>query len=101
MDGVLTKSAGQEDKTMAGQNGNHQNVSGFTFTREENEQLTRVGPGTLMGDLFRQYWMAVIPSSFLPESGVKPLRVRLLCEDLVLFRTGKGKIGLVGAYCQG
>ena len=85
---------------MAAPVGNYQGVSGFTFSKEENEQLTRVGPGTLMGDLFRQYWLAVIPSSFLPQTGVKPLRIRLLCEDLVLFRAGNGKIGLVGAYCQ-
>ncbi|MBM2806498.1 MAG: Rieske 2Fe-2S protein [Deltaproteobacteria bacterium] len=85
---------------MTAPTGNYQGVSGFTFTQEENEQLTRVGPGTLMGNLFRQYWIAVIPSSFLSESGVKPLRIRLLCEDLVLFRAGNGKIGLVGAYCQ-
>jgi len=80
--------------------GNYQGVSGFTFTKEENDQLTRVGPDTLMGDLFRQYWNAVIPASFLPETTNKPLRVRLLGEDLVLFRTLKGKIGLVGAFCQ-
>jgi phenylpropionate dioxygenase-like ring-hydroxylating dioxygenase large terminal subunit len=85
---------------MTAPSGNYQNVSGFTFSPEENEQLTRVGPGTLMGDLFRQYWLAVIPSSFLPDSAVKPLRVRLLGEDLVLFRTAKGKIALVGAFCQ-
>ena len=81
-------------------NGNYQQMSGFTFTKEENEQLTRVGPGTLMGDLFRQYWIAVIPVPFLKEPGGRPLRVRLLCEDLVLFRTRQGKLGLVGAYCQ-
>jgi phenylpropionate dioxygenase-like ring-hydroxylating dioxygenase large terminal subunit len=85
---------------MAAPSGNYQGVGGFTFSREENEQLTRVGPGTLMGDLLRQYWIAVIPSSFLPESTVKPLRVRLLGEDLVLFRTLKGEIGLIGAFCQ-
>jgi phthalate 4,5-dioxygenase oxygenase subunit len=85
---------------MTAPNGNDQGLSGFKLTTEENEQLTRVGAGTLMGDLFRRYWIAVIPSSFLPESAVKPLRIRLLGEDLVLFRTLKGKVGLVGAYCQ-
>ena len=75
-------------------------IEWMAFTREENEWLTRVGPGTLMGDLFRQYWLAVLPSSFLPKTGAKPLRIRLLCEDLVLFRTLQGKVGLVGAYCQ-
>jgi phthalate 4,5-dioxygenase oxygenase subunit len=76
------------------------NLEGLAFTKEENEWLTRVGPGTLMGDLFRQYWIPVLPVSFLKDPGGKPLRIRLLCEDLVLFRTGEGKIGLVGAYCQ-
>ena len=75
------------------------NLEGLAFTREENEWLTRVGPGTLMGNLFRQYWIPVLPVSFVKEPGGKPLRIRLLCEDLVLFRTGQGKIGLVGAYC--
>ena len=42
------------------------NLEGMAFTKEESEWLTRVGPGTLMGDLFRQYWLAVLPSSFLP-----------------------------------
>ena len=36
----------------------------MAFTREENELLTRVGSGTLMGDLFRQYWIPVLPDCF-------------------------------------
>jgi phthalate 4,5-dioxygenase len=76
------------------------NLEGLAFTNEENDWLTRVGPGTLMGDLFRQYWIPVLPTSFVEEPGGKPLRIRLLCEDLVLFRTGEGKVGLVGAFCQ-
>jgi phthalate 4,5-dioxygenase oxygenase subunit len=75
-------------------------LEALAFTAEENEWLTRVGPGTLMGELFRQYWMPVLPASFLTEPGGKPLRIRLLCEDLILFRTVAGKVGLVGAYCQ-
>ena len=35
------------------------------FTREENETLTRVGPTTAMGNLFRQYWLPVVPTSHL------------------------------------
>jgi phenylpropionate dioxygenase-like ring-hydroxylating dioxygenase large terminal subunit len=71
----------------------------MAFSEEENEGLTRVGAGTLMGDLFRQYWIAVLPLSFLAEAGGVPRRVRLLGEDLVLFRTRRGQVGLVGAYC--
>jgi phenylpropionate dioxygenase-like ring-hydroxylating dioxygenase large terminal subunit len=69
------------------------------FTREENDQLTRVGPGSVMGNLFRQYWIPVVPITDLQEAAGRPLRVKLLGEDLVLFRTGSGKAGLIGAYC--
>jgi len=69
------------------------------FTREENDQLTRVGPGSIMGNLFRQYWIPVVPVTDLQEPGGRPLRVKLLGEDLVLFRTRGEKVGLIGAYC--
>lgn len=69
------------------------------FSKEENDLLTRVGPGTPMGELFRQYWIPVLPISHLEEPGGKPRRIRLLGEDLVAFRTLKGTVGLVGAFC--
>lgn len=69
------------------------------FTREENEWLTRVGPGTPMGSLFRQYWIPVVPAAHLEEPGGRQIRVRLLGEDLVLFRSRDRKVGLIGAYC--
>ena len=71
-----------------------------TLTDEENYLLTRVGPGTLMGDLFRQYWIPVIPTLFLKDPGGIPKRVSLLGEDLLAFRTRGGEVGLVGAYCS-
>jgi phenylpropionate dioxygenase-like ring-hydroxylating dioxygenase large terminal subunit len=73
--------------------------SAGNFTREENDGLTRVGPGTLMGNLFRQYWLPVTPAPDLAERGGRPLRVKLLGEDLVLFRALNGGIGMVGAFC--
>src|SRR5262245_11044053 len=72
----------------------------MAFSKEESESLARVGPGTLMADLFRQYWIPIVPVSFLKEPGGVPRRVRLLGEDLVLFRTRRGEVGLVGAYCS-
>jgi phthalate 4,5-dioxygenase len=68
-------------------------------TKEENELLTKVGPGTAMGELFRQYQIPVLLSAEL-ESGGPPKRVRLLGEDLVAFRTTRGQIGLVGESCS-
>ena len=67
------------------------------LTREQNERLTRVGPGTPMGALMRRYWQPVAPSGQLRERQVLP--VRLYGEDLVLFRDARGRIGLVGERC--
>src|SRR5436309_1373885 len=69
------------------------------LSREDNELLTRIGPGTPMGNLMRQYWQPVLLGSELPEPDGPPLRVRLLGEDLVAFRDSRGRVGLLGANC--
>ncbi len=68
------------------------------ITPEENELLTRVGPETPGGELFRRYWH---PVAMLPEiSQETPTKfVRLLGEDLVLFRDMSGRVGLIGDHC--
>ncbi|HZJ71166.1 MAG TPA: Rieske 2Fe-2S domain-containing protein, partial [Planctomycetota bacterium] len=68
-------------------------------SREDNEGLTRVGPGTLMGALLRQYWIPTLLSEELPAGGAAPLRVRLLGEDLVAFRDAGGRVGLLAEAC--
>lgn len=67
--------------------------------KEDNERLTRVGPGTPGGDLMRRYWQPVLLASELPETDGAPVRVRLLGEDLIAFRDSTGAIGMVDAYC--
>ena len=69
------------------------------LTREENELITRVGPGTLMGDLMRQYWMPAMMSSELPAPDCSPVRLRLLCENLIAFRTTSGDVGVIADAC--
>jgi phthalate 4,5-dioxygenase len=69
------------------------------ITKELNERLTRVGPGTAMGEAFRRYWIPACLSAELAEPDSPPVRVRLLGEDLVAFRDTAGDIGLVDAYC--
>ena len=66
---------------------------------EDNEKLTRVGPGTPGGELFRRYWQPALLSSELPEKDGAPVRVRLLGEDLLAFRDTNGEVGLVDAHC--
>ena len=69
------------------------------FSERDNEDLTRVGPGTLMGDLMRRYWIPFLLPEELPDPDCPPVRVRLLCEDLVAFRDTNGRLGLLDRYC--
>jgi phthalate 4,5-dioxygenase oxygenase subunit len=66
---------------------------------EDNELLTHVGPGTVMGDLLRQYWVPALLSEELPEPDCAPVRVRLLGENLIAFRVSSGKVGLIQNEC--
>ena len=50
--------------------------------QEINELLTRTGPGTAMGELFRQYWIPALLAEELPEPGSPPVRVKLLSEQV-------------------
>ena len=66
--------------------------------QEENERLTRVGPGTPMGNLFRRYWHPVAASVELDEEPTKA--VRILGENLVLYKDRGGRLGLLGQQCS-
>jgi 5,5'-dehydrodivanillate O-demethylase len=66
-------------------------------TKAENELLTRVGPGTPMGETLRRYWWPVGISADLQA---KPTFIRVLGEDLVLFRDGQGRPGVLAALCS-
>jgi 5,5'-dehydrodivanillate O-demethylase oxygenase subunit len=67
------------------------------LTAEQNETLTRIGPGTPMGKLLRRYWQPFAAASAL--DGKWTQRVRLLGEDLVLFRDRQGRRGLIAEQC--
>src|SRR5580700_7456125 len=64
----------------------------------ESEQLTRVSPGTMMGDLMRQYWLPAAKSSELVAGG-DPLRLMLLGEKLIAFRDHAGRVGVMDHRC--
>jgi 5,5'-dehydrodivanillate O-demethylase len=67
------------------------------MTPAQNETLTRVGKGTPMGELLRRYWHPVALSSEFKKESVK--EVRLLGEDLVLYRDKSGSLGLIDRRC--
>ena len=69
------------------------------LSREDNELLTRVGPGTPMGTTMRRYWIPALLARELPEPDGPPVRVRLLGEDLVAFRDTRGRVGLLDELC--
>jgi phthalate 4,5-dioxygenase oxygenase subunit len=69
------------------------------LSKEDNEFLSRIGPGTAMGDLMRQYWQPAIRSDELPSPDCPPLRVKLLGEELIGFRTTSGSVGLIQNSC--
>ncbi len=67
------------------------------LTEEQNRTLARVGPGTLVGELLRRYWMPIAAETELDDSPTKA--VRLLGEDLTLYRDRGGTYGLVERHC--
>lgn len=69
------------------------------LTKEENDLLTQTDPGTPCGDLMRRYWQPTALCAELPPGG-PPRPVRLLGEDLVLYRDDQGRPGLLGLHCS-
>jgi phthalate 4,5-dioxygenase len=67
-------------------------------TAIEGSDLTQTGPGTVMGELMRQYWIPAALSSELATDGA-PLRLMLLGERLIAFRDSMGKIGVMDHRC--
>ncbi len=76
----------------------YSNYAGRQHARdlEEDDELTHVGPGTPCGEYLRRFWQPVELASELHDL---PLAVRMLGEDLVLFRTKSNEIGLLGRHC--
>ena len=67
------------------------------MTSDQNKLLTQVGPGTPMGEVLRRYWWPVGISDHLKD---KPTFIRVLGEDLVLFRDRSGRSGVLEAHCS-
>ena len=63
---------------------------------EADEELTHVGPGTPCGEYLRRFWHPVVRSDELKDL---PVRIRILGEDLVVFRDQSGRVGLLELHC--
>ena len=71
----------------------------MALSREDNDLLTRVGPGTPMGDLMRRFWIPILLADELPAPDAPPIRVKCLGEYFVAFRDTGGRLGLLDARC--
>jgi phthalate 4,5-dioxygenase len=69
------------------------------LSHEDNELMTRVGPGTPMGNYLRRFWLPFGLASEVPTPDSPPVRMRLLSENLVCFRDSSGKLGLAAENC--
>jgi 5,5'-dehydrodivanillate O-demethylase len=68
------------------------------LSKEDNELLSRLGPGTPAGELLRRYWYPITIASDLTDE--RPTKfIRLLGENLVLFKDKSGNVGLIQDHC--
>ena len=69
------------------------------ITEQANQLLTQTNRGTPAGDLLRRYWQPVVLAEELPPGGA-PLPVKIMGEELALFRDDQQRIGLLGIHCS-
>ena len=69
------------------------------LSKEDNDLLTRTGPGTPMGELFRRFWLPALLPSELPTPDSDPIRFRILSEDLIAWRDSNGTPAFIANNC--
>jgi len=68
------------------------------LSKAQNDLLTQTGPDTPGGRFLRSYWQPVATAEEMPIGGA-PMPIRIMGEDLVLFRDDKNRLGLIGQFC--
>ena len=71
-------------------------MAATTTAMSPDTELTHVGPGTPCGEYLRRYWQ---PICFSDDLGDLPQRIRILGEELVVFRDRSGSVGLLELHC--
>src|SRR5215475_654367 len=69
----------------------------MVMLKEENELLTRTGPGTPCGELLRRYWQPAALSEEIKRDA--PLPIKIMGEELALFRDEQGRVGALDIHC--
>src|SRR5262245_28700435 len=70
------------------------------LSAKDNELLTRVGPGTPMGNLLRRFWIPALLADELPAPNCDPVRVRLLGENFIAWRDAAGTPAILEEHCM-
>ena len=96
---VVKKSRGASGGTVTNDDFLRTPYSGYHHNDvpEEDVELTHVGPGTPAGEWLRRFWQPVVSSEELKDL---PKAIRILGEDLVIFRDHSGQIGLLELHCS-
>ena len=68
------------------------------LSKAQNDLVTQTGPGTPGGRFLRSYWHPIATIEEMPIGG-HPMPIKILSEDLVLFRDDKDRLGLIGLHC--
>jgi len=69
------------------------------LSKQDNEVMCRIGPGTDMGNAMRHFWLPVMQLSDMPEPGRDPLPVEMLGERFLVWRDDRGRPGLYSEFC--
>jgi nitrite reductase/ring-hydroxylating ferredoxin subunit len=69
------------------------------LSKDDNDLMCQVGPGTPMGNMMRQYWIPALIPQELPAPDGPPIRLRLLGENLIAFRVTSGAVGIITNAC--
>ncbi len=69
------------------------------LSKAQNDLITQTGPGTTGGRFLRSYWQPIAAAEEIPVGGA-PMPVRIMSEDLVLFRDDQDRLGLIGQFCS-
>ncbi len=68
------------------------------LSKAQNDLITQTNPGTLGGRFLRSYWQPIATSEEMPIGGA-PMPIKIMGEELVLFRNDKDQLGLIGLHC--
>jgi len=69
------------------------------LSKEDNDLVTRAGPGTALGELMRRFWLPIALSRELARPEGEPVRLKIMGEALVAFRDSEGHVGLLEEAC--